>query len=190
MKFPFLALLGLALLNACGGLPPPDVVAENNMPAILALGDSISAHAQQVLLKNVSAAMQAGGPDHAVAFCSTRAMPLTDSMAADHQVVLQRISDRNRNPANALVTDMDRQAWQRAGTDKSGFVQVDGDGTAWYYKPIHIGLPTCLKCHGGVEDMAPSTRAILEENYPDDKATGYAQGDLRGLWKIGFAALE
>lgn len=47
------------------------------------------------------------------------------------------------------------------------------------------GMPTCLKCHGGAEDIAGGTRAVLAEKYPRDRATGYQLGDLRGMWKIG-----
>ena len=152
----------------------------------MALGDSISAQAQQVLLKNVSAAMQAGGPEHAVAFCNTRAVPLTDSVAALFDVDVQRLSDRNRNPDNGIRLPQDRAAWERFAGDKSAFVQQDAEGTVWYYKPITVGMPTCLKCHGGAEDIAEGTRAALAEKYPRDRATGYQQGDLRGMWKIGL----
>jgi hypothetical protein len=36
----------------------------------------------------------------------------------------------------------------------------------------------CLTCHGSVgSDVA----AALRERYPDDRATGYALGDFRGI---------
>jgi hypothetical protein len=57
-----------------------------------------------------------------------------------------------------------------------------------YYKPIRIAMPACLKCHGSAEkDIDPKTLAIIRQKYPDDLATNYKEGDLRGLWKITFS---
>jgi len=176
----------LALLPAACTNTGPGMLSATERADFLALGDSISAQAQQVLLKNVSAAMQAGGPEHAVAFCNTRAVPLTDSVAALFEVDVQRLSDRNRDPDNGIRLPQDRAAWERFASDKSAFVQQDAEGAVWYYKPITVGMPTCLKCHGGAEDIAEGTRAVLAEMYPQDRATGYQLGDLRGMWKIGL----
>ncbi len=170
------------LLAACGDSP----LTATEQAAYLALGDSISGRAQLVLMKNVSSAMQAGGPEHAVTFCNTRAVQLTDSVAGLYDVVVQRLSDRNRNPGNKIELPQDHAAWERFATDKAAYVHKDADGTVWYYKPITMGMPTCLKCHGGAEDITEGTRAVLVEKYPQDRATGYQLGDLRGLWKIGL----
>jgi len=46
-------------------------------------------------------------------------------------------------------------------------------------------IPTgegCLKCHG--QNIAPEITAKLKENYPDDKATGFKLGDVRGAFSI------
>jgi len=40
----------------------------------------------------------------------------------------------------------------------------------------------CLKCHG--EQLDPAVQARIKELYPDDKATGYKTGDLRGAVTI------
>jgi hypothetical protein len=46
-------------------------------------------------------------------------------------------------------------------------------------EPIVV-QPMCVTCHGA--DVAPDLRAKIEELYPDDQATGYAAGDLRGIF--------
>ena len=99
-----------ALLPAACTNTGPGMLSATEQADFLALGDSISAQAQQVLLKNVSAAMQAGGPEHAVAFCNTRAVPLTDSVAALFEVDVRRLSDRNRDPDNGIRLPQDRAA--------------------------------------------------------------------------------
>ena len=47
-----------------------------------------------------------------------------------------------------------------------------------FYKPIVINNEACLKCHGNVEgDLAK----VIKATYPEDRATGYKMGDLRGM---------
>lgn len=183
-NFALAAVPWIILLGCHGSTPPETPAAE--LGAILAMGDSIAKQTQQVLMGNVAAAMQRGGPAYAVDFCNTQAVPLTDSMAARFAVTVQRLSDRNRNPGNAIAAEADRAAWKRISEGQQPFVAQRADGGAWYYKPIFIGMPTCLKCHGGAGDIAPETLAVLAERYPADKAVGYRDGELRGLWKIGF----
>ncbi len=49
-------------------------------------------------------------------------------------------------------------------------------------------MPACLKCHGlPGKDIDANTLALLQKKYPEDKATGYKLGDLRGAWKISFS---
>ncbi|MBV5321708.1 MAG: DUF3365 domain-containing protein, partial [Sulfuricurvum sp.] len=56
--------------------------------------------------------------------------------------------------------------------------------TIMFYKPIVINNEACLKCHGNVEgDLAKAITAA----YPEDKATGYKMGDLRGMIAIEIA---
>jgi len=46
-------------------------------------------------------------------------------------------------------------------------------------------IPTgevCLKCHGS--NIAEPVQASLNELYPDDQATGFALGDIRGAFTI------
>ncbi len=40
----------------------------------------------------------------------------------------------------------------------------------------------CLTCHG--TDMTASIQAKLTELYPQDKATGYQKGELRGAFVV------
>ena len=55
-----------------------------------------------------------------------------------------------------------------------------------YYKPILIQA-MCLTCHGtpGVE-MNAQLAAVIDSLYPSDKAKGYKDGELRGMWHVVF----
>lgn len=152
----------------------------------MALGDSITTQVQAVLLKNVSEAMGKGGPAYAIDYCNVNAIPLTDSLSKAFHVEIQRLSDKNRNPVNALASDADQKAWSKISADKKAFAELNEAGDVLYYKPIFTGMPACIKCHGGENDIAADALQLIREKYPNDKATGYQMGDLRGMWKIKF----
>jgi hypothetical protein len=50
-----------------------------------------------------------------------------------------------------------------------------------YVEPITI-QPPCLACHGTQLDAA--VRQKLAELYPEDRATGFAPGELRGMFWV------
>jgi hypothetical protein len=43
----------------------------------------------------------------------------------------------------------------------------------------------CLQCHG--EALAPEVTQALAARYPDDRATGFREGQLRGALSIRWA---
>ncbi|MBX7201637.1 MAG: DUF3365 domain-containing protein [Bacteroidia bacterium] len=155
---------------------------------LLKTGDSIAVSVQALLQQNVAKAMQAGGPVYAVAFCNEKAAFLTDSMSTLHGTFIQRLSDKNRNPANEIKDTADHTAWKKLSTKQEAFVQTDAHGKRYFYKPITISMPACLKCHGGRADIQDSTRKVILGKYPYDKAVDYQMGDLRGMWKIGVGS--
>jgi len=50
-----------------------------------------------------------------------------------------------------------------------------------YMKAIPTG-PQCVVCHG--ENVAPALAETIQRLYPDDQATGFAPGDLRGAFTV------
>lgn len=152
-----------------------------------AKGDSISIISQQTLLKNVSEAIKKQGIVYAVDYCHAEAMPLTNKLSEGSKAQIQRLSNKNRNPVNQLITKEDKAIFQAFKNTSLKDTVVQFRKEYVYYKPIKIGMPTCLKCHGNTEtDLSPDVASIIAQKYPIDKATGYQLGDLRGLWKITF----
>lgn len=183
MRKIFSLLFGTFALSACSN-NETGALSEAEQIRVLSLGDRITMNAQQSLLQNVATAIQQGGTDYAVAFCNTKAIPLTDSLSKEHKVSIQRLSDKNRNPANALQTATDSLIWEQFRSAKAPRVVQEKNGYIYYYKPIIMAIPTCMKCHGGKNDIQKSTMEIITQKYPEDKATGYKPGDLRGMWKV------
>lgn len=155
--------------------------------AFMRLGDSITVVVQQVLLSNVMLATKAGGAGHAVAFCNERAMALTDSLALKYNCRIQRISDKYRNPANKPGEKEAALLKKLGSLNAASPLIFNEDSILVYYKPIRVAMPICLNCHGMEgTNILPGTLEVIRQKYPDDLATGYKEGDFRGLWKITF----
>ena len=118
-----------------------------------------------------------------------------DSLGSVHHVQIRRTTDRIRAAYDRPDAEETRvfqemlDTWR--GTDPEQVVEhqvvIRPDSVA-YYRPIFIQSPTCLKCHGTPENGLDSTALVrIRERYPNDAATGYALGDLRGMWSIRWA---
>lgn len=183
-------------LLSCSG--NGDTMSEAGKQEYLRNGDSIVTEVQRLLLENVSRAVQEQGFPGAVEFCSEKAMMLTDVSSQGGGIVVQRLSDRNRNPENALRSPEDSLAWMRMADilkdtlyPVKHFVTGGAGKETYYYKAITISMPTCLKCHGDTErDISRETLLAIGAIYPSDKATGYQAGEWRGIWKVRFGGRE
>ena len=59
-------------------------------------------------------------------------------------------------------------------------------GKATYFAPLLMDN-VCLKCHGEPgKTMDQEVADAIKEIYPNDKATGYKLGEVRGMWHIVF----
>ncbi|MBT8107898.1 MAG: DUF3365 domain-containing protein [Gammaproteobacteria bacterium] len=124
------------------------------------------------------------GPAEAVAVCRDQAPQIAAALSVDG-VSMGRSSHRLRNPANA---PQDWLAPIVAGFADGTFALapqvVDiGDGRTGYVEPIVV-QPLCLTCHG--TDVQPELAARIAELYPDDAATGFAAGDVRGVFWVAY----
>lgn len=138
------------------------------------------------------AAMQAGGPLAAIDTCHLQAQPLTADTGTASGWQVGRTSLRLRNPANApdaweqSVLD-DFAARIAAGESPAALSAqtltktADGGHEFRYMKAIVTQEP-CTVCHGTA--IAPPIQARLRELYPDDRATGFSAGELRGAFTL------
>jgi len=67
--------------------------------------------------------------------------------------------------------------------EKSEIVSVDGKPVFRYMKALPVG-DACLKCHGPAETLDAGLQAKLAETYPQDRATGYSKGEIRGALTV------
>ena len=96
---------------------------------------------------------------------------------------LRQISSKYRNPKNkpdefeakALGEfEKDSNLTEYKGVDK-----LNDQKVLRYLIPLHIE-EACLKCHSAKETVPE----IIQEDYPEDKATDYTFGDLRGAISV------
>lgn len=129
-------------------------------------------------------AMAEGGPARAAVVCADEAQALTRAAATESGARVGRSSLRLRNAADAApdwVAAWLSEAGERPAAGVVGLAQAT-ETHARVLRPIALEAP-CLSCHGDPASLAPEVAAVLHERYPDDRATGYALGDLRGaLW--------
>jgi len=155
--------------------------------AMLKLGDSITSAVQKVLLANVMNATKSGGVIYAVTYCNQQAMPLTDSLAKKYNCVINRVSDKYRNPTNKPSGKESEILAAMSASTPMKPVLISENGKMIYYKPIKIAMPACLSCHGTPgKEMETKTFESILKLYPSDLATGYKEGDFRGMWKITY----
>jgi len=161
-----------------------DSVAGENADPYVARAQNALAALQSGLVKALTSAIGEGGPTSAVFVCRDEAPKIAATVTEETQISVGRTSHRLRNPQNApppWAEDIVKKAAE-AKTEKVESHVLDLGDTIAVLKPINtVGL--CTNCHGNSEDLDREVRQALTEAYPDDQATGFAVGDLRGwMW--------
>lgn len=140
--------------------------------------------------KNLMGTIQKKGTLEALEFCNVKAYPLTDSMAVVHNATIKRVSDKPRNQKNKANTE-ELQYIETFKTlvaenkEISPIVQETEEDVHVYY-PI-ITNTMCLQCHGKPEtNIKPDVLKSLSLLYPEDKAKGYSENQVRGIWNVSF----
>lgn len=158
--------------------------------SIAAVGLNYALSTKKALGKRLMGALEKGGASHAVEFCNTRAIPITDSVSNHFNAQIKRVSDRPRNPnnkANSNEVEIIKtyKNLLREGGDLKPVVFEEKEGTRFYY-PIKTNS-MCLQCHGlPKKNISAETLAKLSKLYPQDEATGYDENQIRGIWSIYF----
>lgn len=130
------------------------------------------------------AAMSNGGPAKAIEVCSKLAPQLAKEVGEQHQVSIGRTAIRLRNENNRPP------AWAEPLLKElptKPVVQDLENGRTGVLFPILLKVQ-CLTCHGPDDKIAAEIRTELARLYPNDKATGFQEGDLRGWFWLEVPA--
>ena len=183
-RFLALFLVPTALLGCAG-----EGLDDATRSRVVAVGDSAAMSLVRTLGGRLNAHMASDGPAGAIAFCSVQAQSLTDSVsgALGEGWAVKRTTLRTRNPRNAPDSlEAAALRYFHAAPDTAlpdYYVQVTPTGRYRYYMPLRLGH-MCLECHGPRASLDPGVRQTLDTRYPADQATGYTEGDLRGVIRV------
>ncbi|HEY4707998.1 MAG TPA: DUF3365 domain-containing protein [Thermodesulfobacteriota bacterium] len=103
-------------------------------------------------------------------------------ISAGEGVKIRHATLKNRNKMTAATPE--EEALIRLFEDKKkkehwDNVTIDGAAHRRYTRPIYVEK-ACLACHGEKE----ARPRFIKDKYPDDKAYGYKEGELRGIISI------
>lgn len=154
-------------------------------------GAGITQMAQRALGSNLKNALAQGGVEEAIPYCNLHAYTITDSMATKHQVALKRVASKRRNPNNAPSPEERRHLTLYAEMIANGDTlqpQLEAlPGNQFLYTRPILTQGMCLTCHGQPnEEIKPGDLALIQSMYPQDSATGFEFGQLRGAWSVTF----
>lgn len=165
---------------------PPEATPTDSEAASLARAEKAAKSLGKTLKTRLLAAMAERGPEGAVTFCAEGAQDLSNEVVSTQGAGVHagRASLRLRNTDNAGPTWVREwlEAQGEGPAEAASGVSAVVDGEARFLAPIAVAGP-CLTCHGDEATVPEAVGHILAERYPQDRARGYAVGDLRGaLW--------
>lgn len=172
--------LGL-LATGCTSEP-----AQSPEPAFVEGAARLADSYQADLQAELSAAMKQVGPVGAIGVCQSAAPAIAADLSSRGELAVSRIARRNRNPDNAVPTELDalyRQLEREPLSDGKPRVvtAVIGEREV-FMRALPMKAQPCSQCHG--TSIAPEVKAAIAASYPDDRATGFAAGDLRGAMLV------
>ncbi len=188
------AVAAALLATCCGWLPQAGAQGQSTAPTRPSTGVDQAALEEQArelvgqfvgtLKPQLQQAMAEGGPARAIEVCAEVAPGIADALSARSGWVVKRVSLKARNASRATP-----DAWEIAVLEEFDRRQAAGEPPA----QIHFGAVVnghyrylqaqgveglCLTCHG--ETLSPPVSETLKLYYPDDQATGYRPGLVRG----------
>jgi len=158
------------------------------------MGNEIANKSFKMLSKNLNEHIKSGGVKQAIGFCKINAIPLTNELSQQNNVKIKRVSHKNRNVDNKPNKKEElviKEYLKLISESKQLNPKIIKDGNQInYYAPIRL-KQACLQCHGTPnKEIEKENYNLIKALYPNDKAIGFNEGDLRGIWSIHFKIEE
>lgn len=169
------------LLMSCSEAPQTPPADEE---ALRAQGADLAAQFVGTLLPTLQQAMQQGGPVNGIEVCAVQAPAIAQTLSEQSGWQVKRVSLKARNGALAIPDDWETRVLQEfdqrqlAGEAAAQINKAELVAGEFRYMQAQPAGPLCLTCHG--TDIAADVSEALARHYPDDMATGYLAGQIRG----------
>lgn len=181
MKIPALLTLVMLMPLAAQAEAPEQAAALKAQEAMKEFGATLKGTLQ--------AAMKEGGPMNAIPVCHSEAPKIAQQMSEKYGVSIHRTSLK---PRATPPTEWEMAVLEGFEKDKAAgkpmaelvwkeVVEVDNRPTLRMMKAIGTE-EVCLTCHGAA--VKPDVMAKIAALYPDDQATGFKAGDMRGAFSV------
>ena len=167
-----------------------DAVAAD-MKALTMEGKGVMMSFARALKGELVGAMKSGGPGKALKVCNIKAPAIAAMASKKSGWTVARSSHKLRNPTNkpdAFTAAAIKDFLDRIGKGekaekliKTAIVEENGKKVFRLVKAI----PTkgvCLKCHGS--SVKPEVLKKIKALYPEDQATGFRPGQMRGVFTL------
>jgi hypothetical protein len=183
----------LAALLAAACLLPAACLAQTQSE-LLSQSREIAASLLQQLGARLRATLEEKGPEGAVPVCRNIAPDLAGQLSRETGWRVARVSLRTRNPLlgtpdaweQKALAEFDRRAAAGEKPDALELGEVVEEPAGRYFRYVRAIPVTalCVTCHGAKEQMSPFILEQIATEYPHDRATGYALGQIRGAVTI------
>ncbi len=183
MKTQLLLTLSAILTSTVVSATDTDQLTNETRGAIKALAAELKGTLQS--------AIKADGPVKAISVCKDKAPKLAQKVSKEKGMEVERTSLKIRNELNAPdpweLSVMEQFEHRKAEGEPvktleySEIMQHNGNKVFRYMKAIPTA-DVCLVCHG--EKIADNLSAEIKKLYPNDRATGFSKGDIRGAFTV------
>lgn len=134
--------------------------------------------------------LEYSGPMRAVVVCKYTVPELSSVVSRKTGWRVTRVSLKPRNPAlgaadaweQRVLMEFDKRVERGEKPEglEYGEVVTEPSGRFYRYMKALPMAPVCMSCHGPEDRMTGSLKALLESEYPNDRATGFTVGQIRG----------
>jgi Protein of unknown function (DUF3365) len=141
-----------------------------------------------ILKPKLKGAIQTGGLEHAINICSIEAPKIAKNLSEETGWSVKRVSLKPRNKSSAVP-----DAFERKILEQFNELQIKGEPSSiiehskivdkkFRYMKAQAIEGICLNCHGN--SIHPDAKKMINKHYPEDVATGYSLGQIRGAFSL------
>ncbi|MCW8832603.1 MAG: DUF3365 domain-containing protein [Colwellia sp.] len=159
-----------------------------NMLALKSEAISIVKQFGGILKPKLKQALSEGGVSHAIKVCSVEAPLIAKMLSEKTQWQVKRVSLKARNNKTAKPDHWEASVLkafnqrQSQGESAKTMAKVEMTDNQFRFMKAQGVAPLCLTCHG--TKLTDEAKNALKKYYPEDQATGYSLGEIRGAFSL------